>query len=62
VGPGEKTPETPKDLHTSFSTRRKKEVVDFGYESSGKMVYFAVQVENGKLKGPWGPLVSALIP
>jgi hypothetical protein len=62
VGPGEAIPQGPEDLHSSFSTKRKKEVMDFGPNSSGKTVYFAVQIENGKLKGPWGPLVSALIP
>jgi hypothetical protein len=28
---------------------------------SGKTAYFAVQIENEGKKGPWGPLVSALI-
>jgi hypothetical protein len=62
AGPGEAVPKGPEDLHNSFSTKRKKEVIDFGYESSGKTVYFMVQIENGKLKGPWGPMTSALIP
>jgi hypothetical protein len=62
VGPGDAIPQTQTDLHNSFSTKRKKEVMDFGPESSGKTVYFAVQIENGNLKGPWGPMDSALIP
>ena len=62
VGPGEDPPRGPEELGNSFSTKRKKEAMDFGPEASGKTVYFAVQVENGKLKGPWGPTVSALIP
>jgi hypothetical protein len=62
AGPGEAVPRGPEDLHSSFSTKRKKEVMDFGPDSSGKTVYFAVQIENGKLKGPWGPLNSSLIP
>jgi hypothetical protein len=62
AGPGDAVPQSQTDLHHSFSTKRKKEVMDFGPESSGKTVYFAVQIENGKLKGPWGPLSSALIP
>jgi hypothetical protein len=41
---------------------RKKDVVQFDYGESGKNAYFAVQVENGGKQGPWGPLVSALIP
>jgi hypothetical protein len=62
VGPGEAVPKGPEDLRNSFSTKRKKELMDFGYGSSGKTVYFMVQIENGKLKGPWGPMTSALIP
>ena len=62
VGPGDAIPQGPGDLHSSFSTKRKKEGMDFGPEASGKTAYFAVQIENGKLKGPWGPMTSALIP
>jgi hypothetical protein len=62
VGPPDAIPQSPTDLHSSFSTKRKKEMMDFGPDSSGKTVYFAVQIENGNLKGPWGPLTSALIP
>jgi hypothetical protein len=36
--------------------------MEFAFEDSGKTVYFAVQVENEGKKGPWGPVVSALIP
>jgi hypothetical protein len=54
VGPGEAIPQGPEDLHSSFSTERKKEMMDFGPESGGETVYFAAQIENGKLKGPWG--------
>jgi hypothetical protein len=62
VEAGEAAPQSQEDLRNSFSTKRKKEVMDFGPESSGKTVYFAVQIENGKLKGPWGPMGEALIP
>ncbi|MHB9291278.1 hypothetical protein Holit_00351 [Hollandina sp. SP2] len=51
-----------KELTDSFYTRRKKDVVVFDYEDSGKTAYMAVQVENGGKKGPWGPLVSGIIP
>jgi hypothetical protein len=61
VPPGE-TVTSPKQLNESFYTRRKKDVVRFDYEDSGKTAYIAVQVENDGKKGPWGPLVSALIP
>jgi hypothetical protein len=59
---GETPPETPKDLHESFYTKRKKDVIEFDFDDSGKTAYFAVQIENEGKKGPWGPLVSALIP
>jgi hypothetical protein len=49
-------------LNESFYTKRKKDVVDFDYDDSGKIAYLAVQVENGGRKGPWGPITSALIP
>jgi hypothetical protein len=62
VGPGEKAPEHPKELGSSFSTKRKKELIRFDYGESGKTVYIAVQIENERKKGEWGPMVSALIP
>ena len=62
IAPGETPPDSPEDLRKSLFTKRKKDVIDFDFGDSGKTAYFAVQVENGKLKGPWGPLVSALIP
>jgi hypothetical protein len=62
VAPGETPPASPNDLRKSFFTHRKKDLIEFDFEDSGKTVYFAVQVENGGKKGPWGPLVSALIP
>jgi hypothetical protein len=62
VPPGEAPPEGPEELTRSFYTQRKKDVIPFAYGDSGRMVHMAVQVENGGLKGPWGPMVSALIP
>ncbi|MDR2782581.1 MAG: hypothetical protein LBB48_01850 [Treponema sp.] len=62
VAPGEVPPTDPEELRASFFTRRKKDVVEFGYGDSGKTAYFAVQVENDGKKGNWGPLTSALIP
>jgi len=50
------------DLHESFSTKKKKGVLRFKPDDSGKTCYMAVQVENGEMKGPWGPITSALIP
>jgi hypothetical protein len=62
VAPGETPPANPGDLHESFFTKRKKDVIEFEFGDSGKTAYFAVQIENEGKKGPWGPLVSALIP
>jgi hypothetical protein len=62
VPPGGEAVTNPKQLDESFFTKRKKDVVLFEYEDSGKTAYIAVQVENDGKKGPWGPLTSALIP
>lgn len=59
---GEAAPVNPEQLVKSFYTKRKKDVIDFGFNDSGKTAHFAVQIENEGKKGPWGPLVSALIP
>jgi hypothetical protein len=59
---GETPPANPDDLHKSFSTKRKKDVIAFDFGDSGKTAWFAVQIENEGKKGPWGPLVSAVIP
>ncbi|MDR1250655.1 MAG: hypothetical protein LBK62_00655 [Treponema sp.] len=55
-------PANPDDLHKSFYTQRKKDLVEFEFGDSGKTAFFAVQIENDGKKGPWGPLVLALIP
>jgi hypothetical protein len=55
-------PANPDDLRKSFYTKRKKDVIEFDFDSSGKTAFFAVQIENEGKKGPWGPLVQALIP
>ena len=62
VATGETPPANPGDLRTSFFTKRKKDVIEFDFGDSGKTAYFAVQIENEGKKGPWGPLVNALIP
>jgi hypothetical protein len=62
VGPGETPPASPEELRKSFYTQRRKDLIEFDFGDSGKTAYFAVQIENDGKKGPWGPLVSALIP
>jgi hypothetical protein len=62
AAPGETPPTNPDDLRKSFYTQRKKDLIEFEFGDSGKTVYFAVQIENEGKKGPWGPMVQALIP
>jgi hypothetical protein len=62
IAPGETPPTDPEELHKSLYTKRKKDLIEFEYGDSGKAAFFAVQIENDGKKGPWGPLVSALIP
>jgi hypothetical protein len=62
VAQGETAPANPEDLRKSFFTKRKKDVIEFAFEDSGKTCHMAVQIENEGRKSPWGPMVSALIP
>jgi hypothetical protein len=62
IGQGETSPANPEDLHKSFYTKRKKDLIEFDFDTSGKTAFFAVQIENDGKKGPWGPMVQALIP
>ena len=59
---GSAPPTAPGELIKSFYTKRKKDVMEFEFGDSGKTAFFAVQIENEGKKGPWGPMVSALIP
>jgi hypothetical protein len=60
--PGETPPANPDELHKSFFTKRKKDVIEFEFGDSGKNCFMAVQIENEGKKGLWGPLTNALIP
>jgi hypothetical protein len=62
MGPGETPPANPEELRKSFYTQRKKDLIEFDFGDSGKTAYFAVMIENDGKKGPWGPMMSALIP
>jgi hypothetical protein len=56
------TPRTGEDLPYSVFTKRKKERFDFDGES-GNTVYFCLRYENPTGKpGPFGPMMSAVIP
>ena len=59
---GEAEPSSPEELTKSFFTKRKKDLIRFDYKDSRKFVCIAVQVENEGKKGPWGPMVKAVIP
>jgi predicted PolB exonuclease-like 3'-5' exonuclease len=62
VPPGGEPVTDPEKLTGAFSTQRKKDLINFDYTDSGSTAYIAVQIENGEKKGPWGPIVSAVIP
>jgi hypothetical protein len=62
VPQGQTLPASPGELRNSFFTKRKKDVMEFDFGDSGKTCAMAVQIENEGKKGPWGPLVNALIP
>jgi hypothetical protein len=62
IAQGETPPTEPHELTESFYTKRKKDIIEFGFGDSGKTAHFAVQIENDGKKGPWGPLTNALIP
>jgi hypothetical protein len=56
------TPKSGYDLPNSRYTRRKRENFDFDGES-GNRVYFCMRYENNKGgEGPFGPILSAVIP
>jgi hypothetical protein len=51
------------DLPHSDFTRKKRYRFDFPGEDRGKTVYFCLRYENSKGEpGPWGPVLSAIIP
>jgi hypothetical protein len=55
-------PRTGSDLPYSVFTRKKKQRFDFDGES-GTTVYFCLRYENPTGKaGPFGPILSAVIP
>ena len=60
--PGDPPPASPGQLTESFSTKRRRDIIQLPFEASGKKIYMAVQIENNKLKGPWGPITSMLVP
>jgi hypothetical protein len=56
-------PKNPEELTQSHFTRRKRDLIEFPYDNSGKQCFICIRYENGKGdKGPWGPMVSSFIP
>ena len=56
-------PASGENLTRHTFTRRKKEVIRFTPSDVKKTAYFCIRYENSKGKpGPWGPMVSAIIP
>ena len=59
----ETPPASGKDLRENTFTRKKKELFTFQPEDTGKTAYFCIRYENSKGEaGPWGQLLSAIIP
>jgi hypothetical protein len=50
------------DIRTYFFAKRKKDVIEFGFEDSGKTCRMATKIENEGRKSPYDPMVSVLIP
>jgi hypothetical protein len=58
-----KTPAAPEELPVVFSTRRKKDIINFDPQDSGKTAYFDIRLENGNQGyGPWCPIFHAIVP
>jgi hypothetical protein len=56
-------PLSPADLPNSFFTRRQRDTLELPPEASGKACYLAARYENSKGQaGPWGPVVSTVVP
>jgi hypothetical protein len=58
-----KVPANPEELPVVFSTKRKKDIINFDPNDSGKMAYFEIRIENGTGEyGPWCPMFHAIVP
>jgi hypothetical protein len=56
-------PQTADELPKSRFTRRKKEIFKFAQSDVRKTAYFCIRYENSKgVAGPWGPIITAVIP
>ena len=56
-------PATPEELPIVFATKRKKDIINFNPNDSGKTAYFDIRIENGTGEyGPWCPMFHAVVP
>jgi hypothetical protein len=58
-----KVPVNPEELPVVFATKRRKDIVNFNSNDSGKTAYFDIRIENGTGEyGPWCPMFHAIVP
>ena len=58
-----RVPVRPEELPQSHFTRRRRDRLNFEFDESAMTAYICIRYENGKGdKGPWGPMISAVIP
>jgi hypothetical protein len=61
-----RVPVKAEELPIVFTTKRKKDIINFNPGDSGKTAYFAIRIENGAGGeggcGPWCPLFRAVVP
>jgi hypothetical protein len=61
-----KVPVDPEKLPIVFSTKRKKDIINFDPNDSGKTAYFDIRIDNGTSGetgyGPWCPIFHAIVP
>ncbi|MDR2418292.1 MAG: hypothetical protein LBD79_04490 [Treponema sp.] len=58
-----KVPITPEELPIVFATKRRKDIVNFNSNDSGKTAYFDIRIENGAGEyGPWCPMFHTIVP
>jgi hypothetical protein len=56
-------PQSAADLPDSFFTRRKKDIIELPPEASGKICYLSLRFETSPGKvGPWGTMISTVVP
>jgi hypothetical protein len=61
-----KVPSVAEELPIVFATKRKKDIINFNPNDSGKTAYFDIRIENGvggeAGYGPWCPMFHAIVP